>query len=238
MPVQETSTASGSSNGTEPPRQLPRGRHGLTREAVTQSQRQRTIDGMIEAVAERGYAETRVVDAIERGRVSRKTFYELFADKEECFLAAYDAVFSRFYGATLAAYEADPDAPWTERLRAALAALLEELGKDPAAARFWVVEALAAGPKAVSRRDAAIREFTHFVDAGRAESKLDLPGITSTAIVGGIFALLYTDILHSATTRLPNRLPEIVFWVTQPFLGAERAVEERRKARQPAGSPA
>lgn len=237
MPVQETS-ASKSGNRGDLPRQLPRGRHGLTRETVTQSQRQRTIEGMIQAVAERGYAETRVVDAIERGGVSRKTFYELFGDKEDCFLAAYDAVFSRFYDATLAAYEADPDAQWTDRLRAALATLLEELANDAAAARFWVVEALAAGPKAVSRRDAAIREFTHFVDAGRAESKLDLPGITSTAIVGGVFELLYSDILHGATTRLPARLPEVVFWVTQPFLGAERAGEERRKARELAGSRA
>jgi AcrR family transcriptional regulator len=235
MPVQETSA--GSTGESEAPQQLPRGRHGLTREAVTQSQRQRTLRGMIEAVAERGYAETRVVDAIDLGGVSRKTFYELFADKEDCFLAAYDAVFSRFYERTMAAYEADSQAPWTDRLRAALATLLEELAKDPAAARFWVVEALAAGPKAVSRRDAAIREFTHFVDAGRAQSNLDLPGITSTAIVGGIFELLYSDILHGATSRLPARLPEIVFWVTQPFLGAERASEQRRKAREAAESP-
>src|SRR5262245_16555890 len=142
MPVQETSSGSSSTGAADSTRQLPRGRHGMSREAVTQSQRQRMREGMIKAVAERGYAETRVVDAIERGGVSRKTFYELFADKEDCFLAAYDALFSRFYERTLASYEADSSAPWTERLRSALATLLDELAKDPAAARFWVVEAL------------------------------------------------------------------------------------------------
>ena len=79
---------------------LPRGRHGLPREAVTESQQRRIVQAMIEVVAERGYPETRVVDVIGVAGVSRKTFYELFASKEDCFLAAYDVLLGNLLGDT------------------------------------------------------------------------------------------------------------------------------------------
>jgi AcrR family transcriptional regulator len=211
--------------------QLPRGRHQLSRETVARSQRERALRAMVEAVADRGYAETRVVDVIERAGLSRKTFYELFGDKEECFLAAYDEVSGRLYAVTEEAFENAAGQPWAERIREAITALVEELAADQAAARFAVIEVLAAGPKALARRDAAIRQFTGFIDAGRSESSLELPGLTSTAIVGGIYELLYTEILHGATSQIPTRVPEIVYWITQPFLGPERAAEERERAR-------
>jgi AcrR family transcriptional regulator len=211
--------------------QLPRGRHRLSRETVARSQRERTLRAMLEAVAERGFAETRVVDVIERAGLSRKTFYELFGDKEECFLAAYDEVSARLYAVTEEAFESAAGEPWPERIRAGVTALVEELAADQAAARFAVIEVLAAGPRALARRDAAIRQFTGFIDAGRSESTLELPGLTSTAIVGGIYELLYSEILHGATSQIPARVPEIVYWITQPFLGPERAAEERDRAR-------
>ena len=185
---------------------------------------------MIAAVAERGYADTRVVDVISAAKVSRKTFYELFSDKEECFLEAYDYIIGRLYSETAAAYEANGGS-WPERVRAGLGRLLAEMAESPEAARFTIIEVLAAGPKAVTRRDAAMRQFTQFIDAGRAESKIDLPGITSLAVVGGIYELLYSEILHGATAQLPSRLPEIIYWVTQPFLGTERADAEREATR-------
>jgi len=211
--------------------QLPRGRHRLSRETVTSSQRERALKGMVEAVADRGYAETRVVDVIERAGVSRKTFYELFDDKEACFLAAYDEVSARLYAVTEEAFEGAGGDPWPERIRAGITALVRELAADQALARFAVIEVLAAGPRALARRDAAIRQFTGFIDAGRSESTLELPGLTSTAIVGGIYELLYSEILHGAASQLPARVPEIVYWITQPFLGPKRAAEERDRAR-------
>jgi AcrR family transcriptional regulator len=216
---------------TERGEPLPRGRHRLSREAVAHSQRERALKAMVEAVADRGYAETRVVDVIERAGLSRKTFYELFGDKEDCFLAAYDEVSARLYSVCEEAFENAAGQPWPKRIRAGVTALVGELAADQAAARFAVIEVLAAGPKALARRDAAIRQFTGFIDAGRSESSLELPGLTSTAIVGGIYELLYTEILHGATSQLPARIPEIVYWITQPFLGPKRAAEERDRAR-------
>ncbi len=93
-----------------PGKQLPRGRHGLPRETVTESQRGRIILAMIEAVAQRGYPETRVADVVEGAGVARKTFYDFFDDKQDCFLAAYDQISAKQFEAASSAFSESPDA--------------------------------------------------------------------------------------------------------------------------------
>jgi AcrR family transcriptional regulator len=203
----------------------------LPREAVTESQRNRIHQAMIEVVSERGYPETRVVDVIGVAGVSRKTFYELFDSKEDCFLAAYDVLLENLLAEATNAFESASGGPWAERACAALEVLLGHLARHPEEARFAIVEVLAAGPKALARRDAALRQFTGFLESGRSETTVELPGITSVAIAGGVNELLYSEILHGAVTRLPSRLPDLMFWVTLPFLGAEGAAAERERVR-------
>lgn len=212
--------------------QLPRGRHGLPREAVTESQRNRIHRAMIEVVSERGYPETRVVDVIGVAGVSRKTFYELFDSKEDCFLAAYDVLVGNLLSDTANGFESQPGAPWAVRITAGMQALLEHLAEHPDEARFAIVEVLAAGPKALARRDAALRQFTGFLESGRSETTVELPGITSLSVAGGINELLYSEILHGAVARLPSRLPDLMFWIVLPFLGPDRAAAERERVRQ------
>jgi AcrR family transcriptional regulator len=178
---------------------------------------------MVEVVSERGYPETRVVDVIEVAGVSRKTFYELFDSKEQCFLTTYDELLDSLYADTSNGFESLPGAPWAERAGAALGALLDHLAAHPSAARFAIVEVLAAGPKALSRRDAALRQFTGFLESGRTETPVELPGITSLSLAGGVNELLYSEILHGAAARLPSRLPDLMVWIALPFLGPERA---------------
>jgi AcrR family transcriptional regulator len=199
---------------------------------VTESQRNRIHQAMIEVVAERGYPETRVVDVIGVAGVSRKTFYELFESREDCFLAAYDVLLGNLLGEATEAFESKAGALWAERVSAALETLLEHLAAHPDEARFAIVEVLAAGPKALARRDAALRQFSGFLESGRSESSVDLPGITSIAVVGGVNELLYSEILHGAAGRLPGRLPDLMFWVTLPFLGADAAAAERDRVRR------
>jgi AcrR family transcriptional regulator len=198
---------------------------------VTESQRNRIHQAMIEVVAERGYPETRVVDVIGVAGVSRKTFYELFDSKEDCFLAAYDVLLENLLGEATDAFESRSSAPWAERAAAGLGVLLAHLSEHPDEARFAIVEVLAAGPKAIARRDAALRQFTGFLEAGRSESSLELPGITSLAVAGGINEILYSEILHGATAQMPSRLPDLVFWIALPFLGPEEAASRRESAR-------
>jgi AcrR family transcriptional regulator len=199
---------------------------------VTESQRNRIHRAMVEVVSARGYPETRVVDVIGAAGVSRKTFYELFESKEDCFLAAYDVLLENLLAEATEAFESRPGAAWAERIGVALEALLEHLSRHPDEARFAIVEVLAAGPKALGRRDAALRQFTGFLESGRSETAVELPGITSLAIAGGVNELLYSEILHGAAGRLPSRLPDLMFWVTLPFLGAEGAAAERERVRQ------
>jgi AcrR family transcriptional regulator len=199
---------------------------------VTESQRNRIHQAMIEVVSERGYPETRVVDVIGVAGVSRKTFYELFESKEDCFLAAYDVLLENLLGDATEAFESKAGQPWAERVSASLETLLEHLAGHPEEARFAIVEVLAAGPKALARRDAALRQFSGFLESGRSESSVELPGITAIAIVGGINELLYSEILHGAVGRLPSRLPDLMFWVTLPFLGADAAAAERERVRR------
>src|SRR3954468_12062851 len=74
---------------------LPPGRHGLPRQFVLHNQRARLVDAATQVFGTRSYAEARVPDVLELAAISRKTFYEQFRDKEDCFLAAYEAAAQR-----------------------------------------------------------------------------------------------------------------------------------------------
>lgn len=198
---------------------------------MTESQRKRIHGAMIEVVSTRGYPETRVVDVIGVAGVSRKTFYELFESKEDCFLAAYDVLLESLLDEATDAFDSRAGSPWVERISAALEVLLDHLSRHPNEARFAIVEVLAAGPKALARRDSALRQFTGFLEPGRSETSVELPGITTLAVAGGVNELLYSEILHGAIARLPSRLPDLLFWVALPFLGAEAAAAERERVR-------
>ncbi len=131
---------------------LPSGRHGLSREAVVASQRARLIDAMAQVVAEKGYPATTVADVVERAGVSRRTFYEQFADKEACFLATYDAGLAAVLSHIREAVEVNPAAGWRERARAGVESFLALLASEPAFAQALQVEILTAGQAALDRR--------------------------------------------------------------------------------------
>src|SRR5436305_6999878 len=138
-------------------RPLPRGPHGLKRDVVLASQRGRMLEAIANAVAEKGYASATVADVVSRAGVSRKTFYEHFRDKEECFLAAFDAGVELLLAAIL---EAQPDGPgWLALTRARVRAYLGTLAEEPAFARTFLLEVFAAGPRAIERRADVLERF-------------------------------------------------------------------------------
>jgi AcrR family transcriptional regulator len=136
---------------------LPRGRHGLSREEVETSQRSRILDAMIAAVDADGYVEATLTDVTGRARVSRKTFYEHFEDKEACFIAAFDDLFADLLAVARSAYDAPGE--WPDRLGAALATVLSTLQDDRLVARICFVESLTAGPRAARVRNTAMGHF-------------------------------------------------------------------------------
>ncbi len=149
------------------PRPLPRGPHDLTRDQVEQSQRERLLIAMIDAVAEKGYARTSVADVVSRSGVSRATFYALFEDKAECFRAAYELA-ARQVAAVLAMgiqerFAGGPGkgkgtSPF-QKLEWVLGSYLDILASQPAYAKALLVEVYAAGPQAVRQRQESLEAF-------------------------------------------------------------------------------
>src|SRR3954453_8960226 len=119
---------------------LPKGRHGLSRQFIASNQRERLLDAIANVVAEEGYAATRGADITKDAGVSRKTFYELFDDKEDCFLAAYDAITSLLMDSMARGLAAVADRSWEEQVSALLGEFLHFLAAEPAFARMCIVE--------------------------------------------------------------------------------------------------
>ncbi len=217
------------------PQRLPRGRHGLPRRFIVHNQRERMLLAVAEAVAEQGYATTTVADVIARARLSRRTFYEHFSDKEECFLAAYDTVVEQLLSAVGHAYE--EQTTWTAKVHAGLETFLSGLAAEPAFARMCIVEVVAAGAEARARRDAAMRVFVDFLEPGRAEAPkgVTIPSLTGDVVIGGIYEIIYTRLLRDAAHELVEMLPELLFCALVPYIGHEAAEAAVHEAEQRQG---
>jgi AcrR family transcriptional regulator len=142
--------------------QLPRGRHRLSRDEVLASQRGRIVEAMARAVAAKGYARTVVADVLTGAGVSRETFYEQFRDKEDCFLAAYEAAVETLLAIMTEAVAGAEDADPLDRFDRAATAYLELMTRDEALARVFLIDVYAAGAPALERR---LEVFERFVDA-------------------------------------------------------------------------
>jgi AcrR family transcriptional regulator len=204
---------------------LPSGRHGLPRAFVVENQRQRILDALAEAVAERGYAQTTVADVISRAGVSRKTFYEQFKDKNECFLAAYDEAVKQLFEGVGAAYRAESH--WPTAVVAAIDAFLIGLSFEPAFARMAMVEVIRAGEEALDRYYAATHGFAALLDEGRSDSQFvdTLPEQTAQAIIGGIAGVV-VERLRAGETDIRGLLPDMATFALIPYIGHEAAARE------------
>ncbi|MEV6063492.1 TetR/AcrR family transcriptional regulator [Nocardia asteroides] len=133
-------------------RQLPRGRHHLSREEVVASQRERILVAMGEAMTEGGYVGTPVAAVLKRAGVSRETFYELFRSKEDCFAAAFDRVSELLADRLQGVIAETADADGFTRMDRILTAYFDHMIDDPASARLFLMEVYAVGPSAVRAR--------------------------------------------------------------------------------------
>ncbi len=186
------------------------------------SPRERLLDGMARTVAQNGYAATAVADVLRAAKMSRRTFYERFVDKEDCFLAAYDAIVAVAVEQVRAACA--EASGWEERIERGLDALLRLLAAEPDYARLGVVEVLAAGPRGLTRRDETLRRFVGFVQEHRErmpDAAAPPPDLVAQAIVGGIYELLYSHILRGEADRLPQLSADMLHY-TFMLLGVQR----------------
>ncbi len=193
---------------------------------VSRSQRDRLLEAAVRVVAEKGYAAATITDLTAEAGVSRTTFYELFEDKEACFLTAYDNAVEVLVRRVLSAYESEQR--WPDRARAGLAALLELLAEEPALARLALVDAGAAGPGAQRRYRAAIQRLTPLFEEGRdfAPNGRSLPPNTSRMAIGGVTGLISDALLDGNADGLPGLLSDLLFATLVPYIGPDAATRE------------
>lgn len=192
------------------PHQLPSGRHGLQRSFVAQNQRERILSAVAMAAAEFGYGGMTVEAIIERAGVSRRTFYDHFKNKEEAFLAAYEAAVHQQASHVQLAYL--NETTMRGRLRAGLDAYMEFMANEPEFARMCMIEVLAAGPRAIARRNAAMRMFAEIIEGNIHEL---VPGCTvaplaAETIVGGIYEVVFSRVFADRTDELPGLVDDLL----------------------------
>jgi AcrR family transcriptional regulator len=190
------------------------------------SQRARLVEGMIQAVAEKGYAAATVADAVRAARVSRGTFYAQFASKEECFLEAYKYGIDVIVDRIRTAIRATASDNWEERLRTGLRAYLETLAGEPRFARTHLFEVHMAGPRAGAARDEALRAFadryrSSFRAALRERPELRMPSDDALFILSaGVDQLVCARVRAGELETLPDLTDELTLTAVAFLEGA------------------
>jgi AcrR family transcriptional regulator len=209
-------------------------RDGLDRSRVAEVQRARLLGAMVGELADRGVANVSVAHVVARAGVSRRTFYELFVDREDCFLAAFEEALNSVSCTVVPAYERAGG--WLERMRVSLWALLEWLDRDPGWARLLIVDSLAAGPQVLERRQGALARVVEAIDEGRGQTRrgVEPPSMTAEGVLGGILSILHARLSEKAPPRLIELNGPLMAMIALPYLGAAAA---SREAARPVPEP-
>jgi AcrR family transcriptional regulator len=199
---------------------------------VIEMQRRRLLLAFGEVVAESGLEAATVGRVCEQAGVSRRTFYELFSDREDCLLAAFDQAVARLAGQVAPAFAGE--ATWRTRVRAALTLLLERLDAEPDIARLCIVEAPRAGAVLLEPRRRVLDALAVAVDEGRAEARAgsEPPPLTAQGVVGGALSVIHARLLEGESTPdgaarpLVELTGPLMAMIVHPYLGPAAARKE------------
>jgi AcrR family transcriptional regulator len=202
---------------------------------VAEIQRSRVLAAVVQECSERGVGNVTVAHVVARAGVSRRTFYELYPDREACFLGAFDEGVARASRYVLDAY--DPKGKWVGRLRVALTRLLTFLDFERGIGQLLIVGSLGAGATALERRKQILAEMIALVDEGRNDLKSgkELPLLTPEGIVGGVMSVLHSRLLDEDEESLLQLAGPLMSMIVLPYLGPTAA---RRELARPAPKPA
>jgi AcrR family transcriptional regulator/DNA-binding MarR family transcriptional regulator len=189
-------------------------------------QRGRLLSAMFALVGERGYEGATARSVSERAGVSNRTFYECFADREDCFLAAFNHAAGGLELELRAGW--DRELGWTARVRGALAALLGALDREPAVRRLVFVEALAAGPRVLARRARVLESLAGAIDRGRINAKAPaaLSPVVAEGVVGATFGVIHARLLELRPEPLIELLGPLMATIVLPYRGSTAAARE------------
>jgi AcrR family transcriptional regulator len=184
---------------------------------VAADQRERIVQATIAEVEEKGYRAMTVADVIARAGVSRKTFYEHFANKHECLLATFDFVVAYAGRSVQRVY--DESADWPECVEGAIGALFDVAIENPGALRVAVAEINAAGPEGIERRERALERWEDLVSGAlaRAPAEGELPAGVRRGLVGGFNRVLYRGVLEGRGAALRKLVPDLARWATSYY---------------------
>lgn len=206
---------------------------------VAEIQRSRLLAATIAVVDEIGYSDTTVTDITQRARVSRRTFYELFENREGCLAAMFEHTIDSI-AAELAAAQLEGLA-WRERVRNGLIAILSFLDREPALGRVCVVQSLRGERDVLERRTEVLARLAEIVDEGRAEGSRGggIAPLTAEGLVGAAHSIVYARLLKAEHEPLTALAGELMGMIVLPYLGAEAARRERARPAptQPTSSP-
>ncbi len=201
------------SNGSDPGR-------------VGEIQRARLLAAMTELACEQGVGNVTVAHVVARAGVSRRTFYEIFEDREACSLAALDDALTRASRCVLDAY--DPRAKWDVRVRTALIALLGFLDVERGAGWLLIIGSLEAGPRALERRKRVLAAIVVVIDGGckQAKGSGGLPSLMAEGVVGGVLSVLHARLVNGVRTPLVGLTGQLMSMIVLPYLGPVAARRE------------
>ena len=201
-------------------------RSEVERERVAEIQRARMLSAMVDLTREQGAERVTVAHVVARAGVSRRTFYEIFADREACLLEALDDAIERISAAVLPAYRSERG--WSERIRAGLTAMLELFDAEPGTAALCVVDSLGAGPVALERRAEVIDTLVAVVDRGRRDAPpANAPNrVTAEGVVGAVLGVLYARLREANPKPLLPLRGQLMSMIVLPYLGLAAAAGE------------
>jgi AcrR family transcriptional regulator len=212
----------------------------VTRDAVAADQRRRILRATGELVAKRGYGDTSVELIVKRAKVAPKTFYNHFANKEESFIALFDAVMGDALGRVDAALAAAPEAPWPQRVALALREFFGVILADPIIARAWIVEAPTVGPAIAGRYQDATTALSPLLREGRkfSPTAAELPKTLEDTLAGGVLWSAYQRLIVGEVDRIEELLPEAIVFVLRPYVGEVEAARWAEWSREETTAPA
>jgi AcrR family transcriptional regulator len=205
----------------------PPGPEPVSRAAAAADQRRRIFEATADLVAEQGYPETTIEQIVRRARVGYATFYKHFPDKQEAFLALFDAATERTAYVVEEAYDRE-DGPWADKVGAGLGALLKIVAAHPNVARACMVEALTAGPEAAARHEAALKRFAPLLRPGRELNprRERLPETLEDTLAGGVLWVVNQRLLAGEADQIRALLPEALEFLLRPYVGEDEAARE------------
>lgn len=201
------------------------GQDGRERNGIAEIQRARMLAAMAEAANDLGAANVTVAHVVARSGVSRRTFYEHFPGRNECFLTAFDQAVEQLSDRVVPEYERHER--WRERIRAALLALLAALEEEPNLGCLVIVQALGAGQSVLARRQRLVGIVVEAVDRGRAEARGEgPPPLTAEGVVGAVFSVIHSRLTQDAHAPLLELANQLTSMIVLPYLGPAAARRE------------